>query len=142
MRRKGPIVVVDDDADDQYLYKQVFENLHVENEVISFYDGTDALKYLTETSEEPFLILCDINMPKMSGLELREEICKRPDLINKNTPFIFLSTSARQGDMERASELYTHGFFVKEVSYQKHEKTLRRIVEYWNNCTYAERVVA
>lgn len=134
MRREGPIVVVDDDVDDQYLYRKVFEKFAIGNQLVVLNNGMDALKYFQESGDDPFLILCDINMPIMDGLQLREAMCEDPTLCKKNTPFIFMSTSVRRKDIDRATSLYTHGFFQKETSYSRHEHTLRRIIDYWSSC--------
>jgi CheY-like chemotaxis protein len=142
MRRRGPIVVVDDDPDDQYLYKKAFEKLDLENQIVIFDNGMDALEYFEKAAVEPFIILCDINMPIMSGLQLREAMCSNPTVCKKNTPFIFMSTSARQSDIDKATSLYTHGFFQKEMSYERHENTLKKIIDYWGSCRYAEKVAA
>lgn len=142
MRKKGPIVIVDDDPDDQYLYKKAFEKFALDNQIVLFDNGLDAIRYFEEAAEEPFMILCDINMPVMSGLQLREQMCSRPELCKKNTPFIFMSTSARQSDIDKATSLYTHGFFLKETSYEKHESTLRKIIDYWGSCRYSEKLAA
>jgi CheY-like chemotaxis protein len=142
MAKKGPIVVVDDDADDQYLYQKTLSKFALPNDLIFFDNGKDAFDYLVQETVEPFLILCDINMPIMDGLELREMMCTDSALCKKNTPFIFISTSARQSDLDRASALFTHGFFQKETSFEKHEAILRKIVDYWTSCRYSQRHLA
>jgi len=142
MIKQGPIVVVDDDADDQYLYQQALQQLNLPNEIVFFSNGRDALEYLSQAAIDPFIILCDINMPLMNGLELRESIISSEMLRKKNTPFIFMSTSARQGDIERAASLYTHGFFQKEASYKKHEDLLRKIISYWESSRSVGRQAA
>ena len=60
MNKTGPIVVIEDDADDQETFKDVFAELKVENEVLFFANGEIALKYLVESTVQPFLILSDI----------------------------------------------------------------------------------
>jgi CheY-like chemotaxis protein len=66
----GPIIVVDDDDDDHYIIKRVCEKL-VDTPVLFFSDGEKALDYLKGSVEKPFIILCDVNMPVMNGLEPR-----------------------------------------------------------------------
>jgi CheY-like chemotaxis protein len=131
-----PVVIIDDDPDDQYFYKKTLDKLQLPNPLIFFDNGKDALQFLQQPSVSPFVILCDINMPVMSGLEMRELMCASPDFQKKNTPFIFLTTSARPEDIRKASSLYTHGFFQKETSLEKHEQTLKKIVDYWMSCRY------
>lgn len=136
MAKKGPIIVVDDDPDDQYLYEVTLSKFRLDNKVIVLNNGAEALRYFSSSDEEPFLILCDINMPVMNGLQLRQAMCEPTTALSckKSTPFIFMSTSARTVDIEKAAGLYTHGFFQKETSLDRHEKTLRMIIEYWSNC--------
>lgn len=138
MFKQGPIVIVDDDADDQYLYQKTLEKFQLSNPLLFFDNGLEALKYLKDSNSDPFIIFCDINMPLMNGLQLREEMCKSSMLCKKNTPFIFMSTSARPSDIEKATSLYTHGFFQKEASFDKNEALLKHIIEYWGNCRYSK----
>ena len=140
MRKKGPIVIVDDDPDDQYLYVKALEKLNIDNAIVMFSNGQEALAYLKEA--EPFLILCDINMPQMTGLQMREAMCNDQVLCKKNTPFIFMSTSARESDIRGAALLCTQGFFEKEVSFERHENLLKGIIDYWSSCRYIETQAA
>ena len=56
---RGPIMIIEDDLDDQFLFQEVFESLNYGNEILFFGDGFDALKYLTESSVKPFIIFSD-----------------------------------------------------------------------------------
>ncbi|MCW3078170.1 MAG: response regulator, partial [Bacteroidetes bacterium] len=67
MNRNGPVIIIEDDADDQFLLGEVFKKLAYENEVKFFSDGELALEYLNRADVTPFLILSDINMPKLDG---------------------------------------------------------------------------
>jgi CheY-like chemotaxis protein len=134
MSLRGPIVIVEDDLDDQYLYQRTFEKLKIENQLLFFGNGKEALTYLTQPAVRPFVILSDINMPLMTGLQLRKQMCNDPVLSKMNTPFIFLSTSAREEDMDEVKDLCVQGFFRKESSYDKHVSIIRLIVEYWKKC--------
>ncbi len=71
MNKNGPVIIIEDDEDDQYLLEQVFLKLNYQNKVVFFSDGQDALDYLQTTHELPFLILSDINMPRLDGFQLR-----------------------------------------------------------------------
>lgn len=74
MNKNGPIIVIEDDLDDQEMLKQVFKELNYPNKVIYFSEAHEALDYLIFTSLKPFIILSDINMPKLNGFQLRELI--------------------------------------------------------------------
>lgn len=89
MNKKGPIVVIEDDSDDQLLLEMIFQKLAYPNQVIYFFDGQAALDYLEETNDEPFLILSDINMPKLDGFALREKLHNDARLKLKCIPYLF-----------------------------------------------------
>ena len=74
MPKSGPIVIVEDDLDDQEILVEIFKKLGYQNEIVYFIDGNNALQYINRTDVKPFLILSDINMPGMSGLELLKKI--------------------------------------------------------------------
>ena len=134
MNRRGPIVIIEDDIDDQELFQEAFKSLNYRNEVIFFGDGDAALKYLTETEVEPFIMFSDINMPILSGIELREKIHQNEQLRLKSIPFLFFSTSAEQQHVVDAYSKSVQGFFVKPSSFSGLKETLKIILEYWLKC--------
>jgi len=134
MNKGGPIIIIEDDLDDQEMLNDIFVDLNYPNKIIFFGDGEQALQYLTDTDVEPFIIFSDINMPKLSGMELREKIHQNEDLRIKSIPYLFFSTSAEQQNVVDAYSKSVQGFFVKPTSYSEIKETIRTIVEYWNKC--------
>jgi len=134
MNKTGPIIIIEDDLDDQYVLTDVLKELNYKNEVIFFGDSVKALEYLTHTDIEPFLVLSDINMPKLNGIELREKVHNNEDLRLKSIPYLFFSTSAEQRHVIDAYSRSIQGFFIKPTSYEKLKNTMRKIVEYWQEC--------
>ena len=134
MNKTGPIVIIEDDIDDQDMLTEIFQELDYENELIFFSDSMQALKYLTDTAIEPFLVLSDINMPKLNGMELREKIHNNEDLRLKSIPYLFFSTSAEQKHVIDAYSRSIQGFFVKPNNYEKLKAVIIKIVEYWQEC--------
>jgi len=134
MNKTGPIVIIEDDIDDQDILSEIFNELNYKNELIFFADSELALAYLTDTDIEPFLVLSDINMPKLNGMELREKIQNNEDLRLKSIPYLFFSTSAEQKNVIEAYSRSIQGFFVKPGSYAKLKSTITKIVEYWQEC--------
>lgn len=132
----APIVIVEDDLDDQFLMQKIFERIGVRTELIFFSNGREAFTYLQETQRETFLILCDINMPVMNGLELRAEINANESLRRKSIPFVFLSTAARDSDVEKAYDMTVQGFFQKENSLEQMQEVIASIMKYWNKCRH------
>ena len=134
MNKTGPIIIIEDDLDDQDVLTDIFKELDFKNEVIFFGDSLEALEYLTNTNTEPFLVLSDINMPKLNGMELREKVHNNEDLRMKSIPYLFFSTSAEQQNVIDAYSRSIQGFFIKPNNYDKLKSTLRKIVEYWQEC--------
>lgn len=134
MNKKGPIIIIEDDVDDQDILAAIFKELDYGNELVFFGDSVKALEYLTDTDIEPFLVLSDINMPKLNGLELREKIHNNEDLRLKSIPYLFFSTSAEQKHVIDAYSRSIQGFFVKPDNYEKLKSILVKIVEYWQDC--------
>jgi CheY-like chemotaxis protein len=131
MNKLGPIIIIEDDMDDQAILTEIFEELNYKNKLIFFGDSVQALDYLTSTDIEPFLVLSDINMPKLNGMELREKVHNNEDLRLKSIPYLFFSTSAEQKHVIDAYSRSIQGFFVKPNSYDKLKSTIVKIVEYW-----------
>lgn len=136
MPKSGPIIIIEDDVDDQYLLQRTFEKLKVKNKTLFFSNGRDALEYLENEKDNPFIILCDINMPIMNGLELKETIHRNEYLRRKSIPFIFLTTSAQKADVDRAYQMMVQGYFEKSASMDEFESMIRLILKYWTECKH------
>ena len=134
MNKNGPVIIIEDDLDDQEILKEIFQKLAYPNEVMFFTDGQDALNYLNQPSTLPFLILSDINMPKLNGFELRTKLKTDADLAVKCIPYLFFSTALNQKAVIDAYSMSVQGFFVKENSMKELEKTIKVIMEYWIRC--------
>ncbi|MES2568068.1 MAG: response regulator [Bacteroidota bacterium] len=134
MSKSGPFVIINDNKKEQLMYQIALQNLKVNNPIHFFEDGSDALEYLETTKENPFLIICDINMPKMDGLELRRKIEANPYLKSKATPFVFMSSSPTSASVKEAYELSVQGFFKKSEGAAGIEKILALLIEYWTDC--------
>lgn len=134
MNKKGPVLIIDDDEDDRQLLGEVFKKLGCENEIRYFPDGRKALDYLESTDEVPFLILSDINMPIMGGLQLKASIDASEMLKQRNIPFIFFTTSTTNKAITEAFEHTDQGFFIKPTSFAALELSVKRILDYWAYC--------
>lgn len=134
MQKSGPIIVIEDDADDQQLLDETFKFLNYPNEVIFFADGYEALAYIEKTDVSPFLILSDINMPKIDGFELRKKVYNNELLKLKCIPYLFFTTGAQRQAVYDAYSMSAQGFFIKPSSIEQLQNTIRKIVEYWQEC--------
>jgi len=134
MNKNGPVIIIEDDADDQDFLKEVFQKLKYPNELIFFADGQEAIDFLNSGKVVPFIILSDINMPKLSGFELRTKLKEDAELTIKCVPYLFFSTALNQKSVIDAYSLSVQGFFVKQNSMDELEKTITVIMEYWKRC--------
>ena len=133
----GPIVLVEDDEDDAEIFAEVLKDLNIPNKLISFINPTDAYHFLDNNSEQPYIIISDVNLPGMSGLEFKNKLDHNEKLKKKSIPFIFYSTSAEK---KYVTEAYLHltvqGFFLKGNSLKEIKDQLRIIFEYWKICQH------
>ncbi|MFC5410702.1 response regulator [Larkinella bovis] len=127
---------MEDDEDDQFLLKHSFQQLDIPNPIRFFANGETALEYLHTTSEQPFLILCDINMPRLNGIELRRQINASAYLRKKAVPFVFLTTSANPEMVREAYDERVQGFYQKAATITRLQQQLKQIIEYWQGCLH------
>jgi CheY-like chemotaxis protein len=140
MAKAGPILIFEDDPDDQEVLQECLNALNVKNELKFFNDCAAALHYLKTTTDRPFLILSDVNMPGMTGNDLKKEINKDKKLRQKSIPFVFLTTSIQDQSVSEAYELMVQGYFQKENSISQIKQTLKMIVDYWSICKHPEAI--
>lgn len=131
MSRLGPILIIDDDTDDQSALKEVLTNLKVPNTIICFDRCMDALQYLEVTNDKPFIVLSDINLPEMSGADLKRRINASARLRRKSIPFVFLTTTSSHDAVLDAYESLAQGFFTKPNTMAALQHMIEMILNYW-----------
>lgn len=136
MKQHSPIIIIEDDADDQFFITDICESLKLSHKLKFFSDAERAFGYLKSTTDQPFLILCDINLPGMSGIDLRKLINGNDALRRKSIPFVFYSTATTKGQVNQAYDMAVQGFFVKEHSVKETKATLSTIFKYWERCVH------
>jgi len=136
MSEAGPIIFVEDDADDQFIYEEICLKLGMKNPVKFFNKAESLLNYLRETAEKPFIIFCDINMPIMDGLQLRKRINEEEQLRRKSIPFVFFSTAATPSQVKTAYDLTVQGFFIKGHNFAETMSTIKMVLDYWRRCRH------
>ncbi|MBE7171941.1 MAG: response regulator [Williamsia sp.] len=136
MAKAGPLIIIEDDADDREQFSEVFQQLGFKHELVFFRSAEEALEFLSSTSEQPFLILSDINLPGMNGFEFHEAIKRDHQLRTKSIPFIFFTTTDQNYFVEKAYALNVQGFFQKPSSFIKLKLTLFSITDYWERCLH------
>lgn len=126
-----PIIVIDDDDDDLQFIQDAFAELGVENEIIVFNDGLQFLDFIRVTPKKSFFILCDINMDKIGGMDLKKKIFEDERLRVKCIPFLFFSTSGTSPYILQAYSYNVQGYFVKPPDFKTLKDMLHSMIKYW-----------
>jgi CheY-like chemotaxis protein len=135
VKPKGKFIFVDDDKDEHPMFIRSLRQL-CDNEVISAFNGEEALQVIKENKDDIFLIICDINMPKINGLELKRVIEGTPELKIKAIPFIFHTTHATDLVIKEAYSLGIQGFIQKSNDLSKSVSNLDIIVKFWSTIVH------
>ncbi len=130
MRNLKPILLVEDDNIDVMTVRRAFKDLKVTNQLVCVVNGEEALEYLkNESNKKPCVILLDLNMPKMNGIEFLKVKKENEEL--KKIPVVALTTSKEAYDIDQSFELGVVGYIVKPVDYKKFVEAIRTIDLYW-----------
>jgi len=129
--KHGMILYVEDSIEDQMIFEMAINEAGIENRLTFFNDGADALTFLKETEDVPFLVVSDVNMPRMDGFRLKQEIEGNEYLRMKAIPFIYLSSSSARQDVKTAFYHQAQGYFEKPSDIGGLVKILKLINEYW-----------
>ncbi|OHB62177.1 MAG: two-component system response regulator [Planctomycetes bacterium RBG_13_46_10] len=130
MRSSKPVLLVEDDNVDAMTVKRAFKDLKITNPLAHRTNGENALEYLRDGSnEKPCVILLDLNMPKMNGIEFLK-VVKVDDMLKK-IPIVVLTTSKEECDIMESFKLSVGGYIVKPVDYAKFLEAIRTIDLYW-----------
>jgi CheY-like chemotaxis protein len=130
MQDSEPILLVEDDTVDAMTVKRALRDLKVTNPVAHVTNGEDALGYLQDPAKpRPCLVLLDVNMPKMNGIELLQAVKGDPAL--HRIPVVMLTTSTNDQDIIQSFHLSAAGYMIKPVDYKKFVETVRTIDTYW-----------
>lgn len=125
------ILLIDGDGDDQEMVQQVWKELNLKNELVFFENGEDAINALAKAETAPFIIISELNFPKINGFQLRERMLAINSKKFKSVPFIFWTTQASEEQITQAYNLSVHGFFIKESRFEDLKMTFIYILNYW-----------
>ena len=129
MRSNRPILLIEDDEVDAMTVRRALKEINVSNEVVHSENGEEALEYLKSSGKRPSIILLDLNMPIMSGLEFLEERMKNDEW--RSIPAVVLTTSKDDFDKANSFKLAVSGYMVKPVDYSEFIDIIKKIDAYW-----------
>jgi len=132
-----PILLVEDGRVDTMITQRAFKELKIPNQLLATGNGEEALAYLKdENTEQPCLVLLDLNMPRMNGIEFLE-IIKQDDNLKK-IPVIILTTSNEKKDKIESFRLSVAGYMVKPIEYKQFVEMIKTIDVYWTTSELPE----
>ncbi len=125
-----PILLVEDDQVDTMTVIRALKEIHVTNRLVHVENGEDAISYLRDPeSEKPCIILLDLNMPIMNGIEFLH-VVKHDDYLRR-IPVVVLTTSEEQQDKVNSFNMGVAGYMTKPVDYRQFVEVMRSIDAYW-----------
>ena len=131
------ILLVEDNPDDEVLTLHALKMNGIGNAVVVARDGAEALDYLfargehagRDVNETPAVILLDLNMPKVGGLEVLRQL--RADPRTRRTPVVILTTSREEQDLVNSYELGANSYVRKPVDFEQFSDAVRSLGMYW-----------
>lgn len=131
------ILIIEDNPNDAELTLRALRKQNLANNVVHLHDGAEALDFLfgkgeyigRTVSKVPKVILLDLKMPKINGLEVLEKI--KADALTKAIPVVILTSSAEDPDIKKAYDLGANSYIVKPVEFNKFSRTVADLGLYW-----------
>jgi two-component system, response regulator len=131
------ILLVEDNPDDEELTLRAFRKSNLRNEIVVARDGVEALDYLLgtgayadrDTSDVPYLVLLDLKLPKIDGLEVLRRI--REDERTRLLPVVVLTSSKEQEDLVNSYQLGANSYVRKPIDFNEFIKAVNYLGMYW-----------
>jgi len=130
------ILLAEDSARDVELTLAALEEYNLANEVVVAHDGAEALDYLYHRGKFadhpnglPVVVLLDLKMPKVDGLEVLRQMKDDPNL--KHVPVVMITSSREEQDLVRSYQLGVNAYVVKPVDFQKFVESIKQIGFFW-----------
>lgn len=131
------ILLVEDNPDDEALAIRALKRHHIGNEIVVVHDGVEALDYLfgtgiyaeRDTSVKPTVILLDLKLPRIDGLEVLRRI--RANEATKLLPVVILTTSSEEQDVLNSYSLGCNSYIRKPVDFLQFSEAIRQLGMYW-----------
>lgn len=136
---KGKIILIDDGRFEKSFLQESLNDNNWSIEVEYFSRAKDALVHLRENVDDIFLIISDMNMPEMNGMEFKKAIDADDSLKYKSIPFIFATSEIKEEQVAEAYEYRVQGYFKKPETIVEQAEMLEKIVQYWRSCIHPNK---
>jgi CheY-like chemotaxis protein len=133
-QRVVEILLVEDDPGDVLMTREAFEDYKIANRLSVVYDGVSALEFLRKQGTHadaptPDLVLLDLNLPKMDGLQVLSVVKSDPAL--RHIPIVVLTTSEAEEDIIGSYSLHANAYVTKPVDFERFNAVVRQIDEFF-----------
>jgi len=137
MHEGGTILLVEDNQDDEALSIRAFERNNIRNPVVCVRDGQEAIDWLfgegkyagRDPSESPAVVLLDLKLPKLDGLEVLRRVRANP--VTRLTPIVILTSSREERDRLEGYSLGANSYIQKPVDFEQFVEAIRQLGLYW-----------
>ncbi len=130
MQRDLRILFIEDDTIERMKFDRVVKTLALTHRIIEAKNGEEALIFLKEKPILPDIIILDLNMPKINGLEFLTILKK--DIILKHIPTVILTTSNNHEDVKECYKIGIAGYILKPLKYEDYLFKIQKLLEYWS----------
>lgn len=131
MNSKLNILLIEDDTIEVMKFKRALSKLKLDHKLQNAVNGEDALKILEQKDRLPNIILLDLNMPKINGIEFLTILKK--DEVLKYIPTIILSTSNNKKDLLECYKIGIAGYVLKPLKYEDYVSKIEKLLDYWSS---------
>jgi CheY-like chemotaxis protein len=129
MNRLLNILLIEDDTIEVMKFNRVLSTININQKVVEANNGEEALTILKVKEFIPDIIVLDLNMPKMNGIEFIRIL--KADEYLKYIPVIILTTSNNRKDVLECYRIGIAGYLIKPLKYKDYESLITRLIEYW-----------
>lgn len=130
MTKKLKILLIEDDTIEVMKLNRTISTLKLDHKVVVANNGEEALKILDNKDAIPDIILLDLNMPKINGIEFLTILKKNKDL--NHIPSIILTTSSNQKDLMECYKIGIAGYIIKPLKYEEYVSNIEKLLAYWS----------
>lgn len=131
MDNKLTILLIEDDMIELMKFNRTLSRLGFSHSITESNNGEEALNFLNKKERLPDIILLDLNMPKMNGIEFLNILKKDNEL--KYIPTIILTTSNNRRDILECYKIGIAGYIIKPLKFDDYVKSIKRLLEYWSS---------
>lgn len=131
MEKTLNILLIEDDMIEIMKFNRVLNTMEIKHVIIEAHNGEDALTLLNQKKAIPDIILLDLNMPKINGIEFLEILKGDPNL--RHIPAIILTTSSNHKDVKECYKIGIAGYIIKPLKYEDYVLKIKKTIDYWCN---------